>query len=318
MSLSPMAGGFSTTTSFRGISGYGRTSTSSTCRAAAHVRSSSTLPSICWWVGCRAPTSFSFPATARERRISGAYGWSTAARAPSPGWYAPASSEAKPSASGMARSSTGWKPAPAAPPSSMWTRKAAPSSEPPRLHWTDLGTADFRTLAWSPDGQTLAAPTRERGSRTITLHSMGTGESRVFWLDEDVLLSGGVGGGRHGAVRESRRSGEEPSKGLLTISCAWTWSPGPPRGCSRRRTRRTTPLWRFLVTPDGRSIVLRQQRTLDDDRTEMKLVLRSLEDGSERELHRTSGFHPGVQHLGMGRGWRSCSRPGRTRIPSSS
>jgi hypothetical protein len=52
------------------------------------------------------------------------------------------------------------------------------------------------------------------------------------------------------------------------------------------------PLLRFRVTPDGRSIVLRQQRTLEDDRTEMKVVLRSLEDGSERELHSTSGFIP--------------------------
>jgi hypothetical protein len=46
------------------------------------------------------------------------------------------------------------------------------------------------------------------------------------------------------------------------------------------------------VTPDGRSIILRKQHTLGDGRTEMTLVLRSLGDGSESVLYRTSGFIP--------------------------
>lgn len=157
----------------------------------------------------------------------------------------------------------------------------------------DLGNAPFQSLAWSPDGQTLAAPTRERGSRAITLHSMETGESRVFSLDEDVyplklewaadgealfLRAGeagwGVPTGPHHFLRLD----------LVTGTTTRLFAAADPEEPS--------PLWRFLVTPDGHSIVLRQQRTLDDGRTEMKLVLRSLEDGSERELHRTSGFIP--------------------------
>jgi Tol biopolymer transport system component len=158
---------------------------------------------------------------------------------------------------------------------------------------TDLGTADFLTLAWSPDGQTLAAPTRERGSRTITLHSMGTGESRVFWLGEDVtpFSTAWAADGTALFVRavEAERSPLRAPHHFLRLDLV--------TGTTTRLFATSDPdqppsLWRFLVTPDGRSIVLRQQRTLDDDRTELKLVLRSLEDGSDRELHRTSGFIP--------------------------
>ena len=158
---------------------------------------------------------------------------------------------------------------------------------------TDLGTADFRALAWSPDGQTLAAPTRERGSRTITLHSMGTGESRVFWLGEDVTPF------------STEWAADGTALFVRAVEAGWSPERAPHHflrldlvtGTTTRLFAASDPgqppsLWRFLVTPDGRSIVLRQQRTLDDDRTELKLVLRSLEDGSDRELHRTSPFIP--------------------------
>jgi dipeptidyl aminopeptidase/acylaminoacyl peptidase len=57
----------------------------------------------------------------------------------------------------------------------------------------------------------------------------------------------------------------------------------------------------FRMTPDGRSVVLlRQRRTLEDDPTEMTLVRRSLEDGSERELYHASGFIPEFSISGDG------------------
>jgi Tol biopolymer transport system component len=148
--------------------------------------------------------------------------------------------------------------------------------------------------AWSPDGQTLAAVTRERGNvNAVHLHSMHTGERRMFWLDEGIrpfvvewaadgtalFVRAGeagqrVGTGLHHFLRLDLITG-------TTSRLFAAADPGEP-----------VPLRRFLVTPDGRSIVLRQQRTLDDGRTEMKLVLRSFEDGSERELYRTSAFIP--------------------------
>jgi Tol biopolymer transport system component len=156
---------------------------------------------------------------------------------------------------------------------------------------TELGSANFRALAWSPDGQTLAAPTREHRSQTI-LHSMESGDSRVFRLDEDV----------HALVLEWAADGKAL---FLRAGEAGRLPTGPHHflrldlvtGTTTRLFAAADPeefvnIWRFLVTPDGRSILLRQQRTLDDDRTEMKIVLRSLEDGSEREIHRTSGFIP--------------------------
>jgi hypothetical protein len=161
------------------------------------------------------------------------------------------------------------------------------TASPPLEH---LNTIPSRQ-AWSPDGQTLAAPTRQHGSPGITLHSMETGDSRVFWLDEDVYFP----------VIEWAADGQS----LFLRVAEWGVPTSPYRflrldlvtGTTKQvfaaadPVERSTPL-RFLATPDGRSIVLRQQRTLADGQAEMKLVLRSLEDGSERVLHRTAGFIP--------------------------
>ena len=157
---------------------------------------------------------------------------------------------------------------------------------------TDLRSAFYRTLAWSPDGKTLAAPMRGLGSGTMTLYSMDTGETREFWLNEDVY--------------PTAMAWAADGKALFLRAGAAGWNAAGPHhflrldlvtGAITRlfaavEPEESGPHWRFLVTPDDRSIVLRQQRTLDDGRTEMTLVLRSLSDGSERELHRTSGYIP--------------------------
>jgi hypothetical protein len=127
---------------------------------------------------------------------------------------------------------------------------------------------------------------------TINLHSMETGERREFWLDGDV----------HALNAEWAADG----KSLLLRVARAGWLPMDPHhflrldlvtGTTTRLFAEEDPagrssIWRFLVTPDARSIILRKQHTLDDGRTGMKLVLRSLEDGSERELYSTSGFIP--------------------------
>ncbi len=149
-----------------------------------------------------------------------------------------------------------------------------------------------RGVTWSADGQTLVALTAwGGGSNALTLHSMDTGESRVFWLDDEIQV----------------RALEWAADGttlLLRVAETRSWT-GPTHLLRLDLlTGSTTRLFAaaeleepgshsgFLVTPDGRSIVLRQQHTLDDGRTEMTLVLRALADGSERELHRTAGFIP--------------------------
>jgi Tol biopolymer transport system component len=154
--------------------------------------------------------------------------------------------------------------------------------------------AFYRGMAWSPDGQTLAALTWERGLRTVTLHSMRTGESRVFWLEKDVqpYTAQWVADGQALFLRagEAGSSPSSPTQFLRLDLVTGTTTrlfaaadPGEPTPFSHL----------FRVTPDGRSVVLlRQLPTLDDGRTEMKIVLRSLEDGSERELHRTAGLIP--------------------------
>jgi len=147
-------------------------------------------------------------------------------------------------------------------------------------------------LAWSPDGETLAAITRASGG--ITLHSMETGESRVFWIDADFSLyrAQWAADGKALFLRagEAGSSGNPPTHflrldlftGTTTRQFA-TGDPGEPLPLSVL----------FRVTPDGRAVVLlQQQRTVDDGSNGMTLVLRSLEDGSERELHRTSGVIP--------------------------
>jgi Tol biopolymer transport system component len=157
----------------------------------------------------------------------------------------------------------------------------------------NLNSAFFRFMGWSPDGQTLAAAlTLERGSGTINLHSMETGESHEFWLDAGVRVQALEWAADGKALFLRAGEAGSPPEGphhflrldLVTGTSTRLFEAADPE--------ETPHYWRFLATPDGRSIVLRQQRTLDDGRIETKLVLRSLEDGSERQLHRTSGFIP--------------------------
>jgi hypothetical protein len=158
----------------------------------------------------------------------------------------------------------------------------------------DIGNVYFRALAWSPDGQSLAAHTWGAVSRNrVIVHDMETGRSRAFGLDEGVSL----------LALDWAADGK--ALFLRAAEAPWGGPTGPQHflrldlvnGTTSRLFVDADPeswpdIWRVLVTPDGRSIVLREQSTLDDGRTEMTLVLRSLEDGSERELHRTSGFIP--------------------------
>jgi dipeptidyl aminopeptidase/acylaminoacyl peptidase len=153
----------------------------------------------------------------------------------------------------------------------------------------DMG-AFYRGLAWSPDGNTLAALTRQRGA-TVTLHSTETGKSRVFWLDRDVtphaVQWAADGQALFLRVGEAGSTPNSPNHflrlDLVTGTTTRPFAAADPGDY---------PLGHlFRVTPDGRSVVLlRQLGTVDDERTGVMLVLRSLEDGSERELHRTSGF----------------------------
>jgi hypothetical protein len=148
----------------------------------------------------------------------------------------------------------------------------------------DLGSAPFWGVAWSPDGHTLAAITPERGIAAVTLKSMRTGESRVLRLDHGVW------------PWQTEWAADGTALFLRVGSDASSFSPTHflrldlVTGNTTRLFAAEDPGWPdlpFGVTPDGRSIVLRQRRTLDDDRTAVMLVLRSLEDGSERVLHRT-------------------------------
>jgi Tol biopolymer transport system component len=149
-----------------------------------------------------------------------------------------------------------------------------------------------RAQAWSPDGQSLAAPTPQDGLHAITVHSMDTGTSRVFWLDEDLraLVVEWAADGRALFVRAAlaRSDPRSPHHFLRLDLVTGTTT----RLFATEEPAESAHIWRFHVTPDGRSIVLRKQRTLDDGGTEMRLVLRSLADGGERVLHRTSGFIP--------------------------
>jgi len=149
-------------------------------------------------------------------------------------------------------------------------------------------------LAWSPDGQTFASITRWHMAPTITLHSMETGESRVFWLDGDVqpraaqftadgralLLRAGEAGSSYTSPSDFLRMDLVTGTTTRLFAAADLGQPGQ--------------LSRFFrVTPDGRSVVLPlPQHTLDGDWSGTMLVLRSLEDGSELELHRTSDAIP--------------------------
>jgi len=151
-------------------------------------------------------------------------------------------------------------------------------------------TPAFLYWTWSPDGQTLAARAPRRGGHTITLHSMETGERRVYWLDQGVNVwaiqwtADGNAIFMRASEGESRMTDPHHFLRLDLVT-----------GTTRRLFTAAEPgahtfHWRFIVTPDGRSIVVPRQRKLDDERTESQLVLRALDDGSERELYSTAGF----------------------------
>jgi Tol biopolymer transport system component len=152
----------------------------------------------------------------------------------------------------------------------------------------------YRGTAWSPDGQTLAALTWDRSLRTVTLHSLQTGESRVYRLDKDIRPHAAQWSADGKALFV--RAGEAGSGAtapqfflrldLVTGATARVFAaPDPGEAAPFSHL--------FRVTPDGRSVMLLSQLPmLDGARTGMRIVLRSLEDGSERELHRTSGYIP--------------------------
>jgi Tol biopolymer transport system component len=147
-----------------------------------------------------------------------------------------------------------------------------------------------RTEAWSSDGQALAVPT---GGESVTIHSMETGISRVYWLGGDVrpLTMTWAADGKALFLRVGAAGGMAPTGphhfirlDLVTGTTTRLFAEEDPE--------EKPSTWQFRATPDGRSIILRKQHTLDAGRTEMTLVLRSLEDGSESVLYRTSGFIP--------------------------
>jgi Tol biopolymer transport system component len=150
-----------------------------------------------------------------------------------------------------------------------------------------LGSSSHWGVAWSPDGQTLAALTRERGLRTVTLHSMATGARRVFRLDHEVNVwrTQWAADGKSLFLRVAERGPSTNPGHFLRLDLV--------TGATTRLFAATdpgSPDLDFHATPDGRSLVLRRRRTLDDERAEITLMLRSLEDGSERELYRSSGL----------------------------
>jgi Tol biopolymer transport system component len=153
-----------------------------------------------------------------------------------------------------------------------------------------LNAGPLRTQAWSPDGQTLAAIT---SGQSVTIHSMETGENRKFWLEGDVhaFSMEWAAGGQALFLRVGEAGGMAPTgpHHFLRLDLATGMT---TRLFAEADPEEKSSIWRFLATPDGRSIILRKQHTLDDGRTELNLVLRSLEDGSERVLYRTSGFIP--------------------------
>jgi hypothetical protein len=147
-----------------------------------------------------------------------------------------------------------------------------------------------RSEAWSPDGQTLAVPT---GGQSVTIHSMETGISRLYWLGGHVVpfRVEWAADGKALFVRVGEAGGIVPTgpHHFLRLDLVTGIT---TRLFAEEDPEEQSSIWRFLVTPDGRSIILRKEHALGDGRTEMTLVLRSLGDGSESVLYRTSGFIP--------------------------
>jgi Tol biopolymer transport system component len=142
---------------------------------------------------------------------------------------------------------------------------------------------------WSPDGQRLASVSRSRGFNAVTVYSMETGESRVYWLGEYIVTHDlrWAADGRALFAR-AEQAAAAPGSGLHFLRL------DPVTGTTTFLFATEEPIsvkTALLATPDGRSIVQRHQRRLDGGRTETRIVQRSLEDGSERELHRTAGYY---------------------------
>jgi Tol biopolymer transport system component len=141
---------------------------------------------------------------------------------------------------------------------------------------------------WSPGGQRLASVNRSRGFNAVTIHSMETGASRVYWLGEYILGHGlqWAADGRALFARAEQATAPGSALHLLRLD--------PVTGTTTLLFATEEPKsvqTALLAMPDGRSIVQRHQRRMDGGRTETRIVQRSLEDGSERELHRTSGYY---------------------------
>jgi Tol biopolymer transport system component len=153
-----------------------------------------------------------------------------------------------------------------------------------------------RSLRWSPDGQSIAGVSQSRGRNVVKVHSMATGSRETFWMDAGVnpLAIAWAPDGKSLYVRAtvsapSGFSSRGPHQFLRLdlVRGTTTRLPGPDD------PELGNALRPFLVTADNQSLLLgagqiREERHID----EMALVLRSVQDGSERVLYQTAGFVP--------------------------